>query len=879
MLMQFRGLYILSVLVFVILISFKTQAQVVAGKIVSEQNEPVPYATIFVTETKEGTISNTEGNFKLQLARGDYHFTIRSLGFLQEIKEVRVNSDSLYLSIILKKQSFEIKEVKIFPGKEDPAWFIMRKAIAKAPYYGQKIKHYQADMYIKANFAFSSIPNVYKNKIEIEGRKLKELIKENVTYVIESQNIITFDYPNKYEQKVISKKTSLAGLDEPPIMELMSSSFYDERPNNIISPLSSLAIKHYDFRYEGFITVGDFDVFKIRVTPNRKSDELVEGYIYIVDKLWCIYNLDFKGHFEFIEYRIKQQFENLGNNNWLPVSDNIDGNVSMLGLKGQFYYGVALKYKVIEETNFGEITPVESEKPVAAKTRIPGEKEKKMRAEANALLAQEELSNREVAKAARLNRKILKEQYKDTVLNDVYRTNYKVKEIKDTLSNDYEYWDTMRAIPLSPAEMKSYAMTDSLMRMKLNDNDSLANAKPAKEKKMTSKILFGYWDLAKDSVVRLSYDGLISIKNFDFNAVDGYKYKQKIELSFKLKPGQQLKIIPEIGYAFDRRAVFGSVNSTFKDIFWKNGTVDFGFGKESRDFKTSPPGIQPILNAASSWLFAKNYMRLYETTFAKLGISQKLTEKFSFISSAEYNRFSSLENNARYLFSSKNDFSPNLPKGFTWERPEIVSQKSFMYSVGLNYYKRQRKPWLQESPFIFIKDYYNFDLQFKQGVKNIFSSVSNFSQIDFSYHQQANISPAAGIDIYANAGYFFNTDQMHFSQYQHFKTNEIPILLNFFTHSFQLLNDYEPSTNKSYLNIGGEIRTEYILLRYLSFINTNTWSESLHLNYLTTPDLNNYWEAGYSLNSIIFIGNLGVFTGFKGSKIESVMVKLTIAGI
>ena len=134
---------------------------------------------------------------------------------------------------------------------------IMRKAIAKAPYYRQKIRHYEADMYIKANFFFSSIPKVYQNKIEIEGRKLKELVKENVTYVIESQNKITFTYPNKYEQKVISKKTSLAGLDEPPVMELMASSFYEERPNNIISPLSSLALKHYKFRYEGYITVGD----------------------------------------------------------------------------------------------------------------------------------------------------------------------------------------------------------------------------------------------------------------------------------------------------------------------------------------------------------------------------------------------------------------------------------------------------------------------------------------------------------------------------------------------------------------------------------------------------------------------------------------------
>jgi len=217
--MQLRDFKILVVIFFATFFTFQTHAQFVAGKIVDEKNEPVPYATIFVAETKEGTISNSEGNYKIQLPHGVYHFTIRSLGYVQLINEVNnFKSDTTILNIILQKQSFEIKEIMILPGKEDPAWYIMRKAIAKAPLYRQKIKHYEADLYIKSNFTFTSIPRVYQNKIEIEGRKLKELIKENVTYVIESQNRITFDYPNKYEKKVISKKTSLTGLDEPPVM-------------------------------------------------------------------------------------------------------------------------------------------------------------------------------------------------------------------------------------------------------------------------------------------------------------------------------------------------------------------------------------------------------------------------------------------------------------------------------------------------------------------------------------------------------------------------------------------------------------------------------------------------------------------------------------
>jgi hypothetical protein len=863
-------------LLFTVLLSIQTSAQVVTGRILGPQNEPIPYATIFVTETKEGTITNSEGNFRLQLPRGNYHLTIRSMGFVQTEKEVYLNSDSLNINVTMQRQEFEIKEVKVFPGKEDPAWFIMRKAIANAPFYREKIKHYEADLYLKSNFVFSNIPRLYQNKIEVNGKKLKEVLKENVTYVIESQNKITYDYPQKYDQQVISKKSSLVGFDEPPVMGLMTASFYDERPNEVISPLAPLALRHYDFRYEGFITAGNFDVFKIKVTPKRKSDELVNGYIYIVDQLWCIYNLDFSSRFEFFDYRIKQQFENLGNNNWLPVSNIMDGNFSMLGLRGQFYYGASLKYTVVEENNFSFAEFQADDKPAKESVIPMGEKEVELRKEVEQILEKEELSNSDVKKAARLNRKILKEQYLDSTIITTRYGNYNIEDKKDSLIRDTEFWDTIRTIPLSPAEIRSYQITDSLMAIQRVEKDSVSNEK--KVKSFFSKIIFGHQNLLNDSVKKLGYDGLVSPENFDFNTVDGYKYKQKFRFSLHPDSGKHFSISPELGYAFNRKALFGSVRTQFSNIFWNKSRVEIGFGKESRDFKPEGLGIHPALNSASSWLFAANFMKLYETSFFGFGVSQQINKNLRFSLAADYNHFYPLENNTSYVFSEKKEYSPNVPRGFSADNPAFQKHKSFDYGLGLNYRKRQNKPWLQESPFLFLNDFYEVTLQFNQGLKNLFSSVSDFSQIDFRIQQQANISPSSGIDWQVNTGHFFETGQMHFSQFKHFRTAEIAVPFSSFAHTFQLLNDYEISTNKSYFNFGAELRTEYILLRYLSFINQKTWSESFHLNYLSTSDFKNYWETGYSLNSFFFVGNIGVFTGFSGSKFKNALVKVSISG-
>lgn len=878
--MEFRKSISLVLFLFASGIWFQSNAQTVSGKIANEQNEPVPYATIFVQEARKGTISNAEGNFTIQLTPGIYHLRIRSLGYIQAKKEVKITTDSINLNVVLQRQEFEIKEVKVFPWKEDPAYYVIRKAITKAHFYREKIKHYEAELYIKSNFTFTNIPRLYQNKMQVNDKKLKDVFKEDVTYVIESQNRITFDYPNKYDQKVISKKSSLVGFDEPPVMGLMTTSFYEERPNQLISPLSPLALKHYKFQYEGFITVGDFDVFKIKVTPKRKSDELVNGYIYIVDKLWCIYSVDFNAQMEIFKYRIKQQYENLGNENWLPVSHNINGDLGMFGLRANFYYGASVKYDSIVDNYLSKEQIGLAAKTARSDTLVPRKKsikEKNFIKEVEQITSKEDLSNNDVKKLARFNRKILKEQYNDSTIAAPRFNNYNIEDIKDSLKNEIS-WDTIRAIPLTQREIKSYQLADSITALETMETDSITGNKMKKETSVFSKVVFGDNDLCKDSLIKLGYKGLISPNNFDFNTVDGYKYRQKFELRINPDSGKYINITPEMGYAINRKAVFGSLTSQFRNILGSGSTIGFAVGKESRDFKPAQLGIQPALNTISSWFFAENYMKLYETEFLKFNFSQRIKKDFTISAIAEYNHFFPLQNNVSYLLNKKSEYSPNIPKGFSEESPELQNQKSFVYAVGLNYRKRQRKPWLEQSPFLFISDFYAINLQFKQGVKNVFSSVSDFNQIDFRVQQQANISPSTGIDWIINAGYFFNSNQMHFSQFKHFNTSEIPVAFKSFAHTFQMMNDYKFSTNSSYLNVSAEFRSEYLLLRYLSVFNKRTWSESIHFNYLTTPDLNNYWEAGYSLNSLFFVGNVGVFTGFKGSKFESVAVKISISG-
>ncbi len=866
---------VVVLLLFLVVIPFSVSAQVVTGRIVNEQDEPVPFATLFIQELKEGTITNADGHFRIRAPYGNYHFIIRSLGYAQKEMQVNVDSDSIRLDLVMQRQDFEIKEVLVFPGKEDPAYYIVRRAMAKAAYYREKIKHYEADLYIKSNFTFTNIPRLYENRMEIDGKKMKDVLKEGTTYVMESHNKITFDYPQNYSQEVISKRSSLTGFDEPPVMGLMTSSFYQTRPNNVISPLAPMAMSHYNYQYEGYITSGGSDVFKIKVEPKRKSDELVEGYMYIVDQLWCLYNVDFDTSIKFFGFRIKQQYENLGNDNWLPVSHLIEGDFSILGLKGEYFYGATLKYENIEE-NYFPGNRQETDETERQETRDPAEKEVALRKEVAEIVAKDELTNRDVKKLGRLNRKILKEQYQDTAFASVQQENYKLEDKSDSVITTLEYWDTVRTIPLSPAEIRSYEITDSLRTHQEKAEDS-GTGKEGPENTLLFKIVTGHSDLCPDSLIRFGYDGLISPENYDFNTADGSKYKQGFHFSIIPDSGKQITVIPEVGYAFSRKALFWSVENQFTNLLWNHNQVGLDFGKLSRDYKPEGTGVSSSLNSMSAWFFAKNYKKLYETSFVEMSVSQRATKDLHVNAMVEYNHFVPLKNHATYNFSDKKDYEPNVPYGFAEDHPALLQQKSFVFGASVNYRRVQRKPWLEQSAFLLISDFYNLGLSYRQGVRNVLSSESDFSLIEVQFHQQANLSPVAGIEWQVTAGTFIHANQLHFSQYRHFNTAETPVSLKAFTHTFQLLNDYHPSTHQSYLNVGAELRSEYVLLRYLSFINQRTWSESLHLNYIATPEMNHYWEAGYSINNLFLIGNAGVFAGFNETAFKSVQFKISLS--
>jgi len=95
-------------------VSLLTNAQMfnISGKVVDENNENLPNASILIPKINKGIATNADGTFTLKLPKGSYVFQISFLGYQSINQEVSVNKDEEF-NFILKSNQTLLDEVLV----------------------------------------------------------------------------------------------------------------------------------------------------------------------------------------------------------------------------------------------------------------------------------------------------------------------------------------------------------------------------------------------------------------------------------------------------------------------------------------------------------------------------------------------------------------------------------------------------------------------------------------------------------------------------------------------------------------------------------------------------------------------------------------------
>ena len=881
MTLRYKLAIIIPLLLFCSLISY---AHNLKGSITGKDGIPIPYATVFVKEVSLGTTTNDDGKFELDLPPGTYTANFRSLGYIPKIEIVKLTKRITEIVVVLEEQPIRINQIDIHSGDEDPAYAIMRKVIGLSYVHLNQVNSFSADVYIRGTVKFENVPGLIRNQL-----KKKDIdIKSGDILVNETVSQISFRAPDKYEQKIISVNSSFPKVVDFSVDEFLGASLYQDNINILFTPLGKNSFTYYNFRYEGFQQEGKYTVNKIKVIPKRKSKQLFEGYIYIIEDLWCLNKADLSFDTPFGGVSFRLVFDEVLPGVWLPAGHDYTFNGGMMGVKGSAKFLASIKYNNLKPNNqvlaMIGIQPVKPDQPdkstsqAAQSIKKPASQSgSKREMKIGHLLEKDKLTNRDMTKLSRL---MAQEDYTrkpDSLKSLEIKDKVKVTIDKEANNRETGYWTQLRPIPLSRDEINSFRQRDSIVEIqKKNIPDETSVVSHKRNYGILNPLFFGIKRPLRDSTWSLKYDGLISTRRITFNAVDGWKIAQTIDFTKFYRPGKALTITPFIAYAFDRKALVAT--GTIKYVYGplKRGTFELSGGRNTLDYNPLSKAVHPFINSVASLFYKENFARYYESSYVNLTNVIDIYNGLVLSTTVNWSNNRQLENSTNFSFFKKEeDYKSNVPTNHEIIPGSIEDQINTVVGLKIeytpNYFYRVRSGGVK---VMANSDYPTFYFEYKKGIKELFSSVSNFDYLSAGAQYSKEWSPTSSIAADLHGGWFPNNKSVHFSDFAHAQTQTSPILLREYRHAFFLPGYYSLSTADKFVEAHLSVRAPYIALKYLPGLSNTLWREMVWCSFYSSPLTPNYVEVGYTLLEVLLSANIGIHAGFEDGKFSSIGLNL-----
>lgn len=809
-----------------LLFSFSTFAQI-KGTVSDEKGNPLPFVSVFADNTYNGTTSNEQGKYELNIkSKGNHTIVFQYLGFKTLKTTISIETFPYPLDVKMKEESFSLNEVVINP-KNNPANEIIRNAIANKKENSNKTARFKADFYSRGIFKIKDLPKkIMGVKIDLGEQMGSNLdaTGSGIIYLSETVSKITFEKPNHLKEKIIASKIS--GNDKGFSYNTAKSATYDFYNNTIdfnvsmISPIANNAFNYYKYKLEStFLDENNQQIYKIKVISKRDNEPVFEGYLYLVDDTWAIYavDLNIKGYRmknEFVEVMtLKQNFNyNAKDKIWTKNSQSLEFNAGLFGIKfnGKFNY-VFSNYEfqdAFDKKTFG-----------------------------NEILSFEENANK-----------------------------------KDSI-----YWKTNRPIPLTVEESNDYVKKDSIYVYR-NSKTYLDSTDKTYNKFRIKDLLTGYNYRNSAKKTTFTYNGIFDLKSASFNTVQGYnlasgfKWRQTNE-----EKGTNTLINTDVNYGFsdNRLRISGKYYHRFNKQNYANLSVSGG--TKVNQFNSNQP-ISPLINSISSLFFKNNYMKLYNLEFAQINYGQDIANGMNLNGKLEFQQRKPLVNTTDFVIIKNKDWydsnNPLAPNDFVnpgFEKHHLLKLTlSTRIHFGNKYLSRPDGRYnIRNHKYPTL--YFGYEKGFAANDKKY-----DFEHLNTRLFYDLSIGNKGNLALNIKAGQFFNATNIAFIDFKHFNGNQTHIGgTDRYLNGFNLLPYYSYSTNKSYLETHIEHNDKGFIMNKIPLLNKLNATLMLGFHSLSIPNKKPYSELSIGLDNLGF----GKFKLFRLDYVRSYQNNQLVDGV
>ncbi len=798
-------------IIILVSISLIGRAGLVTGHIYNEEGEPLPFASIYIQGSTLGTASNPEGYFELEIPDGEYELIFQYIGYKQHREKIIITDASISLHIILREEKVSLDEVVISADAEDPAYRIIRHAISMRKTYLRQVENYICEAYTKGIFRITEAPD----KMFGDSLNTKQDSIIGIVYLSESESIISFEQPDQFKEEMISVKVS--GDDQDfgfNFITFFMSNFYNNKivipvdmdEKGFISPIASNALFYYKYRLEGTYFEENYTVNKIKVIPKRKIDPVFSGYIYIIENSWRIHSFDL----------------HISKDANLPFIDSVKIAKTMVPINDTLWMQLTQRLQFFFSVNFfGK--------------RFAGNG-------------------------------IFHSQFTDYVFNNEFEKRYFGNEIiranDDANKKDSMYWEENRPIPLTNEERKNYFKEDSLRKLR-SSKEYLDSLDRKNNKFKWVDLIGGYSYYRRHDSTRYSIGSPIATLNF--NTVQGVNLYLNTGFSKSFSGGKYLSIGQDVSYGFSNYRWGYSLQSSYRYNRDKSARVRVSGGIKPVQYNALNP-ISPFVNTLYTLLDGNNYMKIYEKSWVDISHFSELTNGLYLTAGAEYAGRSALVNTTNYSWvkSSKNRFTSNDPQDPLNQEPAFSSNTSLKLYVSVRFRIFQKYMSIPEKTVIGSK-YPDLVISYIKGIPNFLGSDADYDVLKIAIEGNQKIGAFGTLQYRGLYGTFLNNRGMEFMDYHHFNGNRT-IFGKFRLNAFQLLDYYEHSTNKNYVEAYAEHHFNGFIFNKLPWIRKARWKALAGFRYFTSEFKNNYFEINAGIENIFNFLRVDFVAGYEAGR-------------
>jgi len=779
-----------------LLSSFFSFAQII-GTVTSSKGEPLAFVNIFIDGTYTGTTSNNDGKYELNVNQAKtYTITFKYLGFETLKKTVEITAFPFTVDAVLEENKISLDEVTL-NAEENPANIIMRQAIANRDQNLEKIKNYTADFYSRGFIKLENVPE------KILGQEIGDFdgnldsTRSGMIYLSETISKIKYAFPDKLSEHIIASKTS--GNDNGFSFNTATSADYNfyqntiELGNQIVSPIANYAFNYYRFKLEGIFYDDRGNLInKIKVIPKRVKDRIFSGTVYIVEDDWSFYALE---------------LDITGEQAQIPATD-------LISLKQSFSYSENDKiWSIMSQSidfEFGFMGVTGNGRFHAVYSEYDFRPEFSKKSFTNEILTFENEANK-----------------------------------KDAL-----FWDIKRPVLLTEEEATDYVIKDSIQIVRkskkyLDSTDAVSN-----KFKIGNILSYNYKNTFKD--INIGYGS--PVEKIGFNTVQGFHLGMNFYYSKNIDDfNRYYRINSDIEYGFSDERIRGTLSFRYKFNDIKRPVLRLSGGVKTQQFNADEP-ISKLVNTGFSLFGERNYLKIYEKSFARATYSQEVFNGLRMSSSVAFEKRKPLFNTtdqawtprANRAYTSNNPLDPNAYGIAPFNTHNILKfNLGAQINLGQKYFSYPDSKWnIPSTKFPTI--YLGYEKGFGSTISNY-----NFDKISARLAQNISIGNKGTLQYNLKGGTFYNADDIAFTDYKHFNGNQVKLgTARNYTNVFNNLPYYDFSTNKAYSEFHAEHDFRGFILGKIPLLNRLNFNLVVGVHNLATQEQKPYQEYSIGLDNL-----------------------------